>query len=426
MSKDGDDDLEDKFINEQYKNWKVNSRFLYDVCLSHALEWPSLTVQMLPTPEGSDSKSKQERRLLLGTHTSENEQNYLLMVNVVLPGDGDGDDQEAQVTSSENWNIEAVSKGPRAKVEMMQRINHQGEVNRARYMPQKPSIIATKGPAAEVYVFDQEAQPSKPPTDGSCTPMLKLLGHTKEGYGMSWNPTVAGRLVSASDDSTICTWDTQANHADKMAVEALAVYKGHTSVVEDVAWHTTSPSIFGSVGDDKQLLIWDELVPDRTPVQSVSGHAAEINCLAMNPFNEHLLATGSSDKTVALWDRRNMDAKLHSFEAHDDEIIQVQWSSAYATMLASCSADRKVAVLDVSRIGIEQTKEEAEDGPAELLFQHGGHTSKVSDLCWSPNPQDPWLMTSVADNNMLQVWQMASHIYKEDDQGAGVPSSRLE
>ena len=64
MSKDGDDDLEDKFINEQYKNWKVNSRFLYDVCLSHALEWPSLTVQMLPTPEGSDSKSTQERRLL--------------------------------------------------------------------------------------------------------------------------------------------------------------------------------------------------------------------------------------------------------------------------------------------------------------------------------------------------------------------------
>ena len=39
---------------------QVNSRFLYDVCLSHALEWPSLTVQMLPTPEGTDSKSEKE------------------------------------------------------------------------------------------------------------------------------------------------------------------------------------------------------------------------------------------------------------------------------------------------------------------------------------------------------------------------------
>jgi len=62
----------------------------------------------------------------------------------------------------------------------------------------------------------------------------------------------------------------------------------------------------------------------------VSGHTGEINCLAFNPFNEHLLATGSADKTVALWDRRNMDAKLHSFAVHDDEIIQV------LLRLASC------------------------------------------------------------------------------------------
>ncbi len=58
-------------------------------------------------------------------------------------------------------------------------------------------------------------------------------------------------------------------------------------------------------------------------LQSVSGHSGEINCIAFNPFNQHLLATGSADKTVALWDRRNMDAKLHSFAVHDDEISQV-------------------------------------------------------------------------------------------------------
>jgi len=36
------------------------------------------------------------------------------------------------------------------------------------------------------------------------------------------------------------------------------------------------------------------------------------------------------------------------------------------------------------------------------------------------------MMASVADNNVLQVWQMASHIYKEDSLGPDVPSSRLE
>ena len=52
---------------------------------------------------------------------------------------------------------------------------------RARYMPQKPTIIATKAPSAEVFVFDYTKQPSKPDTDGVCSPDLKLVGHDKEG-----------------------------------------------------------------------------------------------------------------------------------------------------------------------------------------------------------------------------------------------------
>lgn len=40
--------------------------------------------------------------------------------------------------------------------------------------------------------------------------------------------------------------------------------------------------------------------------QQVQAHAGEINCLSFNPFNEFLLATGSADRTVALWDSRNL------------------------------------------------------------------------------------------------------------------------
>ena len=39
---------EEKIINEEYKIWKKNSPFLYDLVLTHALEWPSLTVQWAP------------------------------------------------------------------------------------------------------------------------------------------------------------------------------------------------------------------------------------------------------------------------------------------------------------------------------------------------------------------------------------------
>lgn len=35
---------------------------------------------------------------------------------------------------------------------------------------------------------------------GECNPDLRLRGHQKEGYGLSWNSNLSGHLLSASDD----------------------------------------------------------------------------------------------------------------------------------------------------------------------------------------------------------------------------------
>ncbi len=37
-------------------------------------------------------------------------------------------------------------------------------------------------------------------------------------------------------------------------------------------------------------------------------------------------------------------------------------------------------------------------------FIHGGHTSKISDFSWNPN--EPWVIASVAEDNIIQIWQM--------------------
>jgi hypothetical protein len=55
----------------------------------------------------------------------------------------------------------------------------------------------------------------------------------------------------------------QAKDGNKAGLEALGIYKGHTSVVQDVAWHATCPSIFGSVGEPpppRTCLLVDELM----------------------------------------------------------------------------------------------------------------------------------------------------------------------
>ena len=78
------------------------------------------------------------------------------------------------------------------------------------------------------------------------------------------------------------------------------------------------------------------------------------------------MATGSADKTVALWDLRAADKKVHSIEAHQDAVIQLQWHPQEPAILTSGSYDRRIIIYDLSRTGEEQTEEEAEEGAPEM------------------------------------------------------------
>jgi histone-binding protein RBBP4 len=117
------------------------------------------------------------------------------------------------------------------KVEICQKINHSGEVNRARYMPQNYEIIATKTVMSDVFIFDYTKHESDP-KGNQCTPDLRLVGHTKEGYGLSWSPLKEGHLLSASDDKTICLWDISGNPLSGNSLQARSIFSGHTNVVE--------------------------------------------------------------------------------------------------------------------------------------------------------------------------------------------------
>jgi histone-binding protein RBBP4 len=348
--------------------------------------------------------------MILGTHTSDNEPNYLMLAQVQLPlEDAENDARQYDDERGEIGGFGCAN----GKVQVIQQINHDGEVNRARYMPQNPFIIATKTVSAEVYVFDYSKHPSKPPQDGGCNPDLRLRGHNTEGYGLSWSPFKHGHLLSGSDDAQICLWDINAPAKNKV-LEAQQIFKVHEGVVEDVAWHLRHEYLFGSVGDDRHLLIWDlRTSAANKPLHSVVAHQGEVNCLAFNPFNEWVLATGSADRTVKLFDLRKITSALHTFSCHKEEVFQIGWSPKNETILASCSADRRLMVWDLSRIDDEQTPEDAEDGPPELLFIHGGHTSKISDFSW--NPCEDWVIASVAEDNILQIWQMAENIYHDEE-----------
>ena len=62
-------------------------------------------------------------------------------------------------------------------MEIVQKIKHEGEINRARYMPQDVTTIATRSFLPDIFIFNTLKNNSK-----NSTPQLVLSGHSKEGF----------------------------------------------------------------------------------------------------------------------------------------------------------------------------------------------------------------------------------------------------
>ncbi|ODN00476.1 putative histone-binding protein lin-53 [Orchesella cincta] len=152
---------------EEYSMWlKHAAPHLYDVCLNFVLVWPSLSVQWLPEIVERENNILRHH-LLLGTMTNQ-EQNHLLICGIDVP--------ERNKTDNVSDHASKYS----GTMYVLKRINHEAEVNRARYMPQDSNIVATKSSSPEVFIFDCSKYPEVP-EDSKFSPLLRLRGHQKEG-----------------------------------------------------------------------------------------------------------------------------------------------------------------------------------------------------------------------------------------------------
>lgn len=294
-------------------------------------------------------------------------------------------------------------------------------------MPQNPKIIATRGPSAELFIWNLAKHPAFPSATEKTAPVISpqgiCKGHTKEGYALEWSPHQEGMLLSGAEDTKVILWDARdafaknSMPATATPIAPLKTFTAHQDMVEDVAWHAQDPNFIGSVGDDRFLYLWD-IREENQPMKVVKdAHPSDINCLAFHPKREFILATGGADSSVAIWDIRNMAKPINILRGHSDQVFKLEWSPSNESILASCSADRRVALWDLARIGEEQSTDEAEDGPPELLFLHGGHTGKVSDFSWNLNKDFEWTIASVSNDNVLQIWNPAEDIYAEGEDG---------
>ena len=130
QSSRGESNSDESQIQEDFKVWKKNVPFLYDMVMAQAMEWPSLTVQWMPDSTKSENGDYNLHKMILGTHTTD-EQNHLLIANVKIPTEDAVLDLNAQDAAMANFGYFGPIQG---RLEVVHKINHEGEVNRARWV----------------------------------------------------------------------------------------------------------------------------------------------------------------------------------------------------------------------------------------------------------------------------------------------------
>ena len=360
-------------IDEEYALWKKNSTSMYDFVSETKLGWPSMAIEWLPTPD----VSLERQELLVGTLTDKDEvdesvdkTNYLKFCKLDYPSGG------------------------KNALKVFKKFAHDGEINRIKVNPFDKNLIATINDSSVVSIFDRKQ---------GLIATLNNAHSEEDAFGLSFNKKQKNLLLSGATDGKCVLWDIEKGKK----VEEKQI---HSKVINGIEFSYLNPNMFVSVSDDYQIITNDIRTLNKNQSQISVKAPSIFNTLALSPFSQHLLACAGEDTMVHLFDLRYManGKALHQMAGHEGNITNLEFANYEDGVLASSGEDRKMIYWDITKIGNEQTQDDAEDGVPEKIFVHGGHRSSINDF--SLHPSIPWLTASTEEENYTQIYRPTKKI----------------
>ncbi|CAB1419016.1 unnamed protein product [Pleuronectes platessa] len=163
--------------------------------------------------------------------------------------------------------------------------------------------------------------------------------------------------------------------------------EGHTDAVLDLSWNKLTRTVLASGSADNTVILWD--LSHGKPATTLRKQTDKVQTISFHPFEPQTLIAGSYDKTVVLYDCRSPDTSYRSWR-FSGQVERVVWNHFSPCNFLASTEDGFVYCLDARS-----------DKP---VFTLKAHDEEVSGLDLSSQIKG-CLVTSSADKH-VKVWDI--------------------
>ncbi|KAL8826361.1 MAG: hypothetical protein Q9191_003844, partial [Dirinaria sp. TL-2023a] len=291
-----------------------------------------------------------------------------------------------------------------------------------------PSQIASAGDDCTVRIWNYAEEVNS--RVGSLVSKLELLGHERYVNDVAVHQS-SNRILSGSADCSVGLWSMKKSDAPAAPTSRppstassnkrrklsnanqvpqrgpLSMMKGHADCVSATMFAPSDPTVAYSTSWDHTLKTWD--LPTASVVDTRTTSASLFSLASLSALN--LVATGSSDKFIALIDPRASATTVTAMtlRGHTNSVVSLAPDPASSYALVSGSHDGTCRVWDVrsassereGRVGKSIYTITRESAKGEKRARAGGEGSKVFDVVWDADVG----IVSASEDKRVQINQ---------------------